>query len=169
MIVAGDTGQAELPPVARHVDAEMLRISGSFDWLRSVTPFDTQQLWEDFKAAGCRGTPRFRYPGPGIDIASTRELLLGLPIREIEEPVFKALLSEKQRELDRQLELVGESVGYLARGVGPRLPVKGDIGDSDLAAHHERNAGSIEQSRQDEDETDLYEDGPDQPERGGVH
>jgi uncharacterized protein (TIGR02421 family) len=29
-----------------------------------------------------------------------------LPVREIEDPLFKALLAEKQRELDRQLELV---------------------------------------------------------------
>ena len=121
MIVAGDKGQAKLPPIAHHVDSEMVGISRSFDWLRSVTPFDTQQLWEDFDADGRGGTPRFRYPEPGIDIAGTRELLLDLPVREIEEPVFKALLSEKQRELDRQLELVD------LRGTDGFLPVSIDL------------------------------------------
>lgn len=121
MIVAGDSGQPELPPVARHVDSEMVRISASFDWLRSVTPFDTQQMWQEFREGGCKSTPRFRYREPGIDIAATRKLLLDLPIREIEEPVFKALLAEKQRELDRQLELVD------LRGTEGFLPVSIDL------------------------------------------
>src|SRR5690606_36969069 len=121
MNVEGDKGRAKLPPIAHHVDSEMVGISRSFGWPRSVIPFDTQQLWEDFDADGRGGTPRFRYPEPGIDIAGTRELLLDLPVREIEEPVFKALLSEKQRELDRQLELVD------LRGTDGFLPVSIDL------------------------------------------
>jgi uncharacterized protein (TIGR02421 family) len=106
MIVAGDTLPARLPPVAGCVDAEMMHISGSFDWLRAVTPCGMRRLWEDFRSVRCSGTPEFHYRDPGIDIAATRERLLDLPIREIEEPVFQALLAEKQRELDRQLELI---------------------------------------------------------------
>lgn len=122
MIAAsGRRRQADLPPIVRHVDAEMVRISESFDWLRLVTPGGTQQLWEDFRATGCSGTPEFRYPEPGIDIAATRERLLGLPIHEIEEPLFKALLAEKQREMDRQLELVE------LRGTDGFLPVSTDL------------------------------------------
>ena len=121
MIAAGPARQRELPPIARHVDSKMVEVSESFDWLRSVTPAGTQRLWEDFQAAGCRGTPEFRYQDPAIDIAATRELLLDLPIREIEEPVFEALLAEKQRELDRQLELLE------LRGTDGFLPVSTDL------------------------------------------
>ncbi|HZD53516.1 MAG TPA: tyrosine/phenylalanine carboxypeptidase domain-containing protein [Woeseiaceae bacterium] len=95
-----------LPPTARYVDGEMARISRAFDWLQAVSPLATPALWDDFRAGGCRTGPQFRYPEPDIDIARTREGLLELPIREIEDPVLEALLAEKQHELDRHLELM---------------------------------------------------------------
>lgn len=97
---------AALPPTTRYVDGEMAEISRSFDWLKAVSPLGTHDLWRDFRAGSYRREPRFRYPDPGIDIAATRERLLGLPIREVEDPVFEALLAEKQHELDRHLELM---------------------------------------------------------------
>jgi uncharacterized protein (TIGR02421 family) len=110
-----------LPPKARYVDEEMAGIGRSFDWLRAVSPLATHGLWEDFRSGGCRRTPRFRYPDAGIDIAATRKRLLALPIREIEEPVIEALLAEKQRELDRQLELMD------LRGTGGFMQVSIDL------------------------------------------
>jgi uncharacterized protein (TIGR02421 family) len=106
MIESGDRMPLQLPTVAALVDAEMVRISGNLDWLRAVTPYCTQDLWEAFRSGGFKITPRFQYPDFGIDIPATRERLLALPVREIEDPLLKALLAEKQRELDRQLELV---------------------------------------------------------------
>lgn len=95
-----------LPPTARNVDEAMAAISRSFDWLRAVSPLHTDELWQEFRAGGYRHAPRFRYPELEIDIAATRDRLLALPVREIEHPVFEALLAEKQRELDRHLELM---------------------------------------------------------------
>ena len=106
MIEAGDRTATRLPPVAALVDAEMVRISSDLDWLRAVTPCGTQDLWNEFRSGNFRVAPQFRYREPGIDIAATRERLLALPVRHIEDPLFKVLLAEKQRELDRQLELV---------------------------------------------------------------
>jgi uncharacterized protein (TIGR02421 family) len=106
VIEAGDHVPPHLPPVAALVDAEMARVSREFDWLRAVTPYGTRDLWEEFRSGSFKSTPRFQYRDPGIDIAATRKRLLALPVREIEDPLFKALLAEKQRELDRQLELV---------------------------------------------------------------
>jgi uncharacterized protein (TIGR02421 family) len=101
------TGLVPLPPLARYVDEHMGRICRQFDWLQAVTPCATQDLWERFKASDFRVTPRFRYREIDIDLDTTRNALQELPIREIEDPVFEALLAEKQRELDRQMELMG--------------------------------------------------------------
>jgi uncharacterized protein (TIGR02421 family) len=106
VIEAGDHVPPRLPPVAALVDAEMAGVSRDLDWLRAVTPYGTQDLWEEFRSGGFKSTPQFQYRDPGIDIAATRNRLLALPVHEIEDPLFKALLAEKQRELDRQLELV---------------------------------------------------------------
>ena len=121
MIRAGDTMVPALPPITAHVDSEMARISSAFDWLRAVSPCGTQELWEDFRSSDRKDTPPFRYREPDVDIASTREQLQALPVPEIEEPVFKALLAEKQRELDRQLELVE------LRGTPGFMPVSIDL------------------------------------------
>lgn len=106
MIEGGHNSPAQLPPVAGFVDSQMVGLSRTFDWLKAVTPCGTDTLWKEFKASSFRTPPRFRYRDTNFDIAATRKRLLDLPIREIENPVFKALLAEKQRELDRQLELV---------------------------------------------------------------
>jgi uncharacterized protein (TIGR02421 family) len=111
----------QLPPVAEHVDAEMVRVSRSFNWIRLVSPCATAELWEDFKSSDFREQPRFRYRDPGIDLKAIRERLIALPVREIEDPVFEALLAEKQRELDRQLELIE------LRGTEGFLPVSIDL------------------------------------------
>ena len=95
-----------LPASVRHVDDAMAAISGSFDWLKAVSPLGTDELWTTFRAGGYRCAPRFRYPELEIDIDATREELLGLPVRHIGHAVFEALLAEKQRELDRHLELM---------------------------------------------------------------
>jgi uncharacterized protein (TIGR02421 family) len=120
-----------LPPVAEYVDAQMAGISKSFNWLRAVSPCDTTGLWENFVSSDFKAEPRFRYRDPGIDIASIRDRLDALPIRDIEDPVFKALLAEKQRELDRQLELIE------LRGTQGFLQVSSDlfgIAEADLYA-----------------------------------
>lgn len=106
MIESGDHSPAQLPPITGFVDSQMVGISRTFDWLRAVTPCRTEALWKAFKESGFRKAPQFRYPDSNVDIAATRKRLLDLPIREIELPLFKVLLAEKQRELDRQLELV---------------------------------------------------------------
>ncbi len=103
---AAHTTAEPLPAKARQVDKQMAAISGEFDWLQAVSPLGTEELWEEFRGNGCRAAPRFHYPAPQVDVGATRERLLALPIREIEHPVFEALLAEKQRELDRQLELM---------------------------------------------------------------
>lgn len=95
-----------LPPTARLVDEEMARISRELDWLKAVSPLDTAALWDDFRESGCREAPQFHYPELEIDIGHTRQRLLDLPIREVEDAVLEALLAEKQHELDRHLELM---------------------------------------------------------------
>jgi uncharacterized protein (TIGR02421 family) len=106
VIESGDSSPAQLPPVTEFVDSQMVSISQTFDWLKAVTPCGTEALWKEFKASRFTKSPQFHYRACNFDIAATRKRLLELPIREIENPVFKALLAEKQRELDRQLELV---------------------------------------------------------------
>lgn len=95
-----------LPPVADHVDRCLVDISRRVDWLRYVTPCRPERLWQEFCASRFTRTPDFDYPQATVDVDAVREALRDLPVREIESPVYKALLGEKKRELDRQLALI---------------------------------------------------------------
>lgn len=96
----------ELPPIAANVDRELARLDAEIDWLLALSPIQNEVRWKDFQASGFRRIGPLRYAPVHLDLHATREELLDLPVEDIESPVLSALLSEKQRELDRQIELV---------------------------------------------------------------
>ncbi|WP_031551628.1 tyrosine/phenylalanine carboxypeptidase domain-containing protein [Parvularcula oceani] len=95
-----------LPPVADKVDEALARIDEQVDWLVALSPLGNDQMWERFKESGFTEEPVLRYPPQRADLSGLRDELLGLPVRDIEEPSLQVLLREKQREVDRQIELV---------------------------------------------------------------
>ncbi len=95
-----------LPPIAARVDAELARMDGEIDWLLALSPIGNDALWDSFEASGHTAIPPLRYIDLDIDLHATRERLLALPVEDIESPLLSGLLSEKQRELERQIELV---------------------------------------------------------------
>ena len=95
-----------LPPIAAQVDAALIRIDREIDWLVALSPLGNEAMWHDFAESGYAEEPQLRYPEPRTDLQALRDELIALPVREVEEPAIEALLREKQRELDRQVELV---------------------------------------------------------------
>ena len=95
-----------LPPTARAVDAALIRIDREIDWLMALSPLGNEAMWHAFAASGYRDEPELRYPPARADLGALHEELAALPVGAVEEPAIEALLREKQRELDRQIELV---------------------------------------------------------------
>ena len=95
-----------LPPVAAEVDAALIELDAGLDWLIALTPLDTDALWEDFEASGRRRVAPLRYSEPPAGLDAMRERLLSLPVDRIESPLLAGVLGEKQRELERMIELV---------------------------------------------------------------
>lgn len=95
-----------LPPIAARVDAELARIDAEVDWLLALSPIGNHALWDSFEASGRTAVPPLRYIDLEIDLHEARQRLLALPVEEIESSLLSGLLSEKQREIDRQIELV---------------------------------------------------------------
>src|SRR5690606_31890361 len=147
-----------LPPVATQVDAALVDIDAGLDWLLALTPLGTDALWDDFQASGHFRVAPLRYAEPALDLDAMRRRLLELPIERIESPLLAGVLGEKQRELDRMIELVrlrgtdgfvsasidlfgGVEPGLLELahaildGVGDSEPLEADIGvDAVVAA-----------------------------------
>lgn len=95
-----------LPPVAAEVDASLAAIDAELDWLIALTPLGTDALWEDFEASGRTRVAPLRYAEPVLDMDAMRQRLGELPVDRIESPLLKGVLAEKQRELERMIELV---------------------------------------------------------------
>jgi uncharacterized protein (TIGR02421 family) len=95
-----------LPPVAARVDDALARMDAEVDWLLALSPVQNDLMWAHFEASGRREIPPLRYMEPKGDLAAVREALRALPMDDVESPLLSGLLGEKQRELERQVELV---------------------------------------------------------------
>lgn len=95
-----------LPKLAASIDAELTRMDAEIDWLLALSPIHNDALWRSFEDSGRRTLQPLQYQNLPIDLHEMRERLLALPVDQIEPPLLSALLSEKQRELERQLTLV---------------------------------------------------------------
>ncbi|CAN5647479.1 hypothetical protein BH23PSE2_BH23PSE2_03000 [soil metagenome] len=95
-----------LPPIAKQVDAELARMDVEIDWLRALSPIDNEALRRSFEDSGRTAIPPLRYNDLDLDLQHARAQLLALPVEDIESPLLSGLLAEKQRELDRQIELI---------------------------------------------------------------
>lgn len=100
-------GLQPLTPLEMRVDSEMARMDRQIDWLTRLTPVNIDAIKTAFVASGYRDMPDSEY-GEGLtnDAPVLRSQLFALPVDQIENPLIEALLIEKQRELDRQIELV---------------------------------------------------------------
>lgn len=102
-------GMAEprpLPPIAARVDRALCALDDRIDWLTAFSPLNSSALWREFRAGGHSSPPRPSYPAPDPQLPELRRQLHQLPVEQVEIPPLRALLQEKQRELDRYIELI---------------------------------------------------------------
>jgi uncharacterized protein (TIGR02421 family) len=117
----------QLPPVADRVDRALASLSSELDWIGMVSPINLGAEWRRFKGKRALRAPEFKYfDKPGMDLQ--RNELMRLPVQKIEHPILSSLLTEKQLELVRLMDLVelrGTS-GFLQQSIAL-------FGDADAA------------------------------------
>ena len=91
---------------ARHVDRKLADVSGSFDFLLSVSPINTAQAWAVFRANHYKTPPTFHYRPLAIDPSNGKRALYAIDVDGVEDPVLETLFREKQQEIDLQLTLL---------------------------------------------------------------
>ncbi len=99
-------GRRSFIDAARSVDRKLLRISNSFDFLLSVSPINSEQAFEQFKADKADKIPLFRYRPLTVDPDLAKRALYAIDLRRVEDPVLERLFAEKRRELDQQLTML---------------------------------------------------------------
>lgn len=91
---------------AREADTALARIDGEIDWLTRLTPINLDRVRSGFAESGYRTMPELVYEELPDDFLALRDRLLALKVQKLGNSEIEALLIEKQRELDRQIELV---------------------------------------------------------------
>lgn len=100
------TGTLELDDRARGADLELARIDSEIDWLTLLTPTNLDDVATGFRESGYTRMPELEYPELPRGFENLRPRLMALPMRNFGNSNIEALLTEKQRELDRQIQLV---------------------------------------------------------------
>jgi uncharacterized protein (TIGR02421 family) len=107
MNMEAPTREQGLCEVALSVDSALARMDAQVDWLSHLTPLNVAEIWEGFVASDYREMPECRFTqGLGEEAPTLRRELFTLPVNKIAHPLIEALLLEKQREIDQQIELV---------------------------------------------------------------
>lgn len=96
----------KLCDAARRVDHELAHMDGRIDWLTRLMPSNLDDVKAGFEANGYKNMPDYTYEQNADDLEGIRAELFDLPVRDIEDDVIRSILLEKQREVDRQIELV---------------------------------------------------------------
>jgi len=96
----------KLCPAARETDHALAKMDDRIDWLGRVMPSNLDDVKEGFWANGFTHMPDYTYEHDADDLEGIRSELFALPVRDIEDDLIRSLLQEKQREVDRQIELV---------------------------------------------------------------
>ena len=99
-------GRSAFIDAAKSADAKLDRLCRSFDFLLSVSPINTTQGFEQFRAANWAKAPDFRYRPLTVDPGEAKRALYRIDLKAVEDPVLEALFSEKRQEIDHQLTML---------------------------------------------------------------
>ena len=122
----------ELHPQTLRIDEKLEQLEDEIDWLSRLTPTNISAIWTGFCESGFKEAPAFEYDPLPDNLTEMRRDLFALHFHDFDSPMFEALLIEKQRELDRQIELIRfrDQPGFVLAS----LDLFGNVADNLLSA-----------------------------------
>lgn len=100
-------GRSAYLAAALKTDRQLEAIAQSFDFLLSVSPINSDQAMHEYLGADGGKSPRFQYRPLEVDPDLAKRDLYAIDLSGLEDPLLETLFSEKRRELDRQLTMLG--------------------------------------------------------------
>ncbi|HUQ14013.1 MAG TPA: tyrosine/phenylalanine carboxypeptidase domain-containing protein, partial [Novosphingobium sp.] len=100
-------GRSAYLAAALKTDRQLDAVARSFDFLLSVSPINTDQAMHEYLGADGGKPPRFQYRPLEVDPDLAKRELYAIDLSSLEDPLLETLFSEKRRELDRQLTMLG--------------------------------------------------------------
>lgn len=100
-------GRSAFLSAALKTDRQIDRIAQSFDFLLSVSPINTDEAMHEFLGADGGKPPRFHYRPLEVDPDIAKRDLYAIDLAGLEDPLLETLFTQKRRELDHQLTMIG--------------------------------------------------------------
>ena len=100
-------GRSAFLSAALKTDRRLDRISGSFDFLLSISPINSDEAMHEYLGADGGKPPRFQYRPLEVDPDIAKRDLYAIDLGGLEDPLLETLFAEKRRELDHQLTMIG--------------------------------------------------------------
>ncbi|HEY0976877.1 MAG TPA: tyrosine/phenylalanine carboxypeptidase domain-containing protein [Flavobacteriales bacterium] len=101
-------GRTTIRRSAAHIDRKLAAIGASFDLLLNVSPVNTAEAWQAFRAGGFEKMPDLHYRLIGVDPDRVKQQLYALRIGEVDDGTLESIFRDKRFELDTQLSLLSE-------------------------------------------------------------
>ncbi|MEZ7978801.1 MAG: DUF1704 domain-containing protein [Myxococcota bacterium] len=97
---------SDVPAAVREVDAALVRVDRSTEFLRLVTPINTEQAWEDFDRSNFEREPRFVLPP--LDVAPREALaaLEAIPVAGVAHAGLQRIFGDHREQLHRKLRML---------------------------------------------------------------
>ncbi|MEO7410026.1 MAG: flavohemoglobin expression-modulating QEGLA motif protein, partial [Sphingomicrobium sp.] len=100
-------GRSAFLSAALKTDRQLDKIARGFDFLLSISPINTDQAMHEFLGADGGKPPRFQYRPLEVDPDIVKRDLYAIDLGGLEDPLLETLFTEKRRELDHQLTMIG--------------------------------------------------------------
>ncbi len=107
------------------VDKRLAGVSNQIDVKLLVTPTNTNEQWQHFKALKYKRHPNFSYRPLPFRPAQLKKILYQIPVEKVEDPTLADIFEQKRMQLDRMITLVQDrnTFGFLPES----LQLYGDV------------------------------------------
>src|SRR5690606_34000923 len=101
-------GRMYLNDAVWEVDKKLIVISDQIDFLKLVTPLNSDDEWRKFRDSNYKETPHFTYRLLPVDPDKLKRQLYNIPIEKVEDPTMNFLFREKRFEIAKMLTMLGD-------------------------------------------------------------
>lgn len=103
-----ELGRRAVVKAVWEIDRRLGEVSNAFDFLLQLTPINSDEAWQAFRASRFEQVPQFRYAPISFDPPMLKRKLYRIPIERVEDPALQHIFLEKQLELDRKISMLAE-------------------------------------------------------------
>ncbi|MDW5288654.1 flavohemoglobin expression-modulating QEGLA motif protein [Formosa sp. PL04] len=114
-------GKTHIDEITLQTDKDLANISERISFLLRVTPVNSNEEWETFKAQDFEKAPAFKYRLIALDPEVEKRKLFTIPIDKIEDPTLAFIFRGKRLEIEKQLIMLEERGSKNFRFVGESL------------------------------------------------